>query len=199
MHFWDQSFSVEGYKYGTKPNAFLAWQAPRLRPGSRVLVPGDGEGRNGVWLAQMAHRVTSMDGSAVGLEKARALAAQRRVPIETVHADLADWAPEPGVYDAVVLTFVHLPPAIRAAAHRRLAQGLRPGGLMLLEAFHPLQLNHHSGGPRDETLLYTPDLLREDLADLFEEVLGWQGEVTLDEGPGHQGKAHVTRWIGRKR
>ena len=199
MHFWDQSFSVEGYKYGTKPNAFLAWQAPRLRPGSRVLVPGDGEGRNGVWLAQMAHRVTSMDGSAVGLEKARALAAQRRVPIETVHADLADWAPEPGVYDAVVLTFVHLPPAIRADAHRRLAQGLRPGGLMLLEAFHPLQLNHHSGGPRDETLLYTLDLLREDLADLFEEVLGWQGEVTLDEGPGHQGKAHVTRWIGRKR
>jgi 2-polyprenyl-3-methyl-5-hydroxy-6-metoxy-1,4-benzoquinol methylase len=128
MNFWDQNFSATGFKYGTAPNAFLADQAHRLRPGSDVLVPGDGEGRNGVWLAQQGHRVTAMDSSRVGLLKVQALAAERGVAITTELGDLTDWTPEPVSFDAVVLTFVHLPPAIRAGAHRRLAAGLRPGG-----------------------------------------------------------------------
>lgn len=196
MNFWDQNFSVAGFKYGTAPNAFLVEQAHRLKPGCDVLVPGDGEGRNGVWLAQQGHRVTAMDGSAVGLEKAQALAAERGVALQTVLGDLTDWAPAPASVDAVVLTFVHLPIAIRAAAHRRLAAGLRPGGLLILESFHPQQLQHRSGGPKDAAMLYTPELLSEDFAGL-EELLSWQGEVTLDEGPGHQGLAHVTRLVAR--
>ena len=196
MNFWDHNFAVAGFKYGTAPNAFLVAQAHRLKPGSDVLVPGDGEGRNGVWLAQQGHRVTSMDGSSVGLQKAQALAAERNVTLETALGDLADWSPEPAAFDAVVLTFVHLPPAIRADAHRRLAAGLRPGGVLVLEAFHPLQLDHRSGGPKDAAMLYTPETLRQDFSGL-DELLAWSGEVTLDEGPGHQGLAHVTRWIGR--
>jgi SAM-dependent methyltransferase len=198
MNFWDQNFAAAGYKYGTQPNAFLVWQAQRIAPGSHVLVPGDGEGRNGVWLAQQGHRVTAMDGSAVGLQKAQTLAAERGVALDTVLGDLADWTPEPGRFDAVVLTFVHLPPAIRAAAHQRLAAGLRPGGLLLLEAFHPQQLQHTSGGPKDAAMLYTSALLRADFGDALTERLAWQGEVTLDEGPGHQGKAHVTRYVGQR-
>lgn len=196
MNFWDHNFAVAGFKYGTAPNAFLVAQAHRLKPGSDVLVPGDGEGRKGVWLAQQGHRVTSMDGSSVGLQKAQALAAERNVALETALGDLADWSPAPAAFDAVVLTFVHLPPAIRAGAHRRLAAGLRPGGVLVLEAFHPLQLDHRSGGPKDAAMLYTPELLRQDFSGL-DEILAWSGEVTLDEGPGHQGLAHVTRWIGR--
>jgi SAM-dependent methyltransferase len=138
-----------------------------------------------------------MDGSAVGLQKAQALAAERGVRIETVLGDLSDWAPAPASFDAVVLTFVHLPPAIRADAHRRLAAALRPGGLLLLEAFHPLQLQNNSGGPKDAAMLYSPELLRADFAGQLEELMAWQGKVTLDEGPGHQGTAHVIRWIGR--
>jgi SAM-dependent methyltransferase len=197
MNFWDQNFAVAGYKYGTGPNAFLVWQSPRIPPGSDVLVPGDGEGRNGVWLAQQGHRVTAMDGSAVGLQKAQALAAERGVALQTVLGDLADWAPEPASFDAVVLTFVHLPPSIRRGAHRRLASALRPGGCLLLEAFHPQQLQHASGGPKDAAMLVTPELLRADFEGLLDERMAWDGEVTLDEGPGHQGLAHVVRWIGR--
>ena len=197
MNFWDQQFGAEGYKYGTQPNAFLAAQAHRLAPGSDVLVPGDGEGRNGAWLAGQGHRVTAMDGSAVGLEKARALAASRGVHLQTVQADLADWTPAPGSADAVVLTFVHLPPAIRLAAHRRLMQALRPGGLLLLEAFHPRQLPLRSGGPKDEAMLYTLAMLRQDF-DGLDECLGEEVETLLDEGPGHQGPAQVVRWIGRR-
>jgi SAM-dependent methyltransferase len=197
MNFWDQNFSVAGFKYGTAPNAFLREQAHRLKPGGDVLVPGDGEGRNGVWLAQQGHRVTAMDGSIVGLQKALSLAELRGVVIQTVLGDLADWAPAPASFDAVVLTFVHLPPAIRADAHRRLTAGLRPGGLLILESFHPEQLQHCSGGPKDAAMLYTPELLRLDFPEL-DEIQVWAGEVTLDEGPGHQGLAHVTRWTGRQ-
>lgn len=197
MNFWDQNFSIDGYKYGTAPNAFLVEQAQRLQPASDVLVPGDGEGRNSVWLAQQGHRVTAMDSSAVGLQKAQALAVERGAALLTVLGDLADWTPAPASVDAVVLTFVHLPVAIRASAHQRLALALRPGGWMLLEAFHPLQLAHTSGGPKAPEMLYTLDLLRADFAGLLTEVLAWEGEVMLDEGPGHQGLAHVTRWLGR--
>jgi len=197
MNFWDQNYAVPGYKYGTQPNAFLREQACLLPAGAEVLVPGDGEGRNGVWLAQRGHRVTSVDGSAVGLRKALALAAERGVALGTLQADLADWTPAPASADAVVLTFVHLSPAIRVNAHRRLAAALRPGGWLFLEAFHPLQLNHRSGGPKDAAMLYTLPMLREDFADRLTEVLAWEGEVRLDEGAGHQGLAHVTRWVGQ--
>lgn len=197
--FWDQRFAEPGYKYGTEPNAWLREQAAAWAPQRRVLVPGDGEGRNGVWLAAQGHRVLSMDSSAVGLAKAQALAARRGVPLETLHADLADWQPAPASVDAVVLVFVHLRPALRTPVHRRLAQALAPGGVLLLEAFHPRQLGRPSGGPKEVDMLFTPDLLRSDFAALLDEELAWCGEVPLDEGPGHQGLGWVSRWRGRRR
>ena len=198
MNFWDQRFAEPGYKYGTEPNAFVMQQAARLAPASQVLVPGDGEGRNGVWLAQQGHRVTSVDSSAVGLQKANALAASQGVALTTLLVDLADWSPEPASFDAVVLVFTHLPQDIRQRAHRRLAQGLRTGGLLLLEAFHPDQLRHASGGPKDAAMLYTPALLEADFGAMLTPLLAWHGDVTLAEGAGHQGLACVTRWIGQK-
>ena len=198
MNLWDQRFAEAGYKYGTEPNAFLRAQAARLAPRSRVLVPGEGEGRNGVWLAEQGHQVTSVDYSEVGLQKARALAATRGVELTTHCVDLADWEPQPSSLDAVVLIYTHLPDAMRQQAHRRLAGGLCPGGWLVLEAFHPEQLAHASGGPRDATMLYTPEQLDADFAGLLEPVLVWHGETQLQEGPGHQGLAHVTRWVGKK-
>jgi SAM-dependent methyltransferase len=196
--FWDQRFAEPGYKYGTQPNAFLAEQAAAWPPGWRVLVPGDGEGRNGVWLAQHGKQVLSVDASAVGLGKARTLAHAQDVSIDTLEADLADWQPEPTSVDAVVLVFVHLPSSLRSSVHRRLAAALRPGGVLLLEAFHPEQLNFSSGGPKDVDMLVTLAALREDFAPLLDETLGWEGEAVLDEGPGHQGAARLTRYLGRR-
>lgn len=124
MNFWDQHYTAPGYKYGTAPNQFVTEQAWRLPPASQVLLPGDGEGRNSVWLASQGHRVQTVDSSAVGLAKAQALAAERGVAIHTTHADLTDWHPAPASVDAVVLVYLHLPPAIRAPILHKLAQAL---------------------------------------------------------------------------
>ena len=202
MNFWDQQFSVPDFRYGQQPNGFLREQAARLEPQSRVLLPGDGEGRNSVWLAGQGHRSTAMDSSGVGLEKAVLLAGKRGVSIAVIQADLADWVPEPASFDAVVLTYVHLPPELRPLAHQRLFSALRPGGLFILEAFHPLQLGYHSGGPKAQAMLYSADLIRADLNQplipAFEEIMAWEGESLLDEGSGHQGLAYLTRYIARR-
>lgn len=197
MNFWDQQFSSDSFKYGTAPNAFLAEQASRIAPCSYVLVPGDGEGRNSVWLAEQGHRVLAIDASSVGLSKARKLADQRQVTIETECADLTHWvASRP--YDAVVLTYVHLPAECRQAVHQAVAQALRPGGILILEAFSPGQLAKTSGGPKNPEMLYSLDLIRNDFNGLLHETYGTEIETTLDEGPGHQGPACVTRYIGKR-
>jgi len=196
--FWDQRYAEPGYKYGVVPNAFLVEQTHRLIPGGCVLLPGDGEGRNSVWLALQGHNVLAVDSSAVGLEKARGLAAERGAQIGTLQADLADWVPTPGSADAVVMTFVHLPSSIRQTVHRRLAEALAPGGWLIIEAFDRTQLGRSSGGPKDADMLYPLELLREDFAGLLHEAFAWAGETMLDEGPGHQGAALVVRYVGQR-
>jgi SAM-dependent methyltransferase len=200
MNFWDKQYSaVEGYKYGTRPNAFLMAEAHRLPPPARILVPGDGEGRTGAWLASQGHDVLTVDISEVGVARARALAAELGVRVDTLVADLKAWAPPAGAFDAAVLTYLHMPPAMRTAVHRKVAAALRPGGLLLLEAFHPRQLGRGSGGPKEAELLYTLDDLRSDLSGALDEESGEELDVLLDEGPGHQGLAAVTRYRGRAR
>lgn len=198
MNFWDQRFAEPGFKYGTEPNAFLHDQAHRLSPASQVLVPGDGEGRNGVWLATQGHSVTSVDSSAVGLQKAQTLAASRGVALRTEVVDLADWQPAAASFDALILIYTHLPAAFRQTAHQRLAHGLRSGAWVVLEAFHPAQLGYSSGGPRDVDMLYSPEQLSADFEGLIQPVLTWHGQIMLAEGPSHQGLAHVTRWVGQR-
>lgn len=200
MNFWDKQYSaVEGYKYGTRPNAFLMAEAHRLPPHARILVPGDGEGRNGAWLASQGHEVLTVDISEVGVARARALATNLGVRIDTLVADLKVWTPPTGTFDAVVLTYLHMPPAMRTEVHRKVATALRSGGLLLLEAFHPRQLGRSSGGPKELELLYTLDDVRSDFNDALDHELCEELEVLLDEGPGHQGMAAVTRYRGRAR
>lgn len=194
---WDERFTGESFLFGTEPNRWLAAQAPRIAPGGRVLSLGEGEGRNAVWLAAQGFRVEAVDGSAVGLEKARQLAASRGVSIGTSVMDLAAFRPGPEPFDAVVLVFLHLPPGLREAVHRAAEGSLRPGGVVIVEGFTPAQLAFTSGGPKQPDMLYTAELLRGDLPGISWDVLE-ESRVELDEGPGHQGPAAVVRGAGRR-
>jgi len=73
---WDERYASGGFQFGEAPNDYLRSQSWRLRPGMHAVVPGDGEGRNGVWLAAQGLAVTSLDWSPVGVAKAEALAAR---------------------------------------------------------------------------------------------------------------------------
>lgn len=195
MSQWDDRFSSPDYVYGTEPNRWLRAQSGVIRPGGRVLSLGEGEGRNAVWLAGQGFQVDAVDGSAVGLAKARRLAAERGVALRTEVADLDAYQPEAGAYDALVLIFVHLPPALRARVHAAGAAALRPGGVVIVEAFTPRQLGRGSGGPRQADLLAEVSTLRGD----FPSVEWWvleEAEVQLDEGPLHRGAAAVVRGVG---
>ncbi len=193
---WDERYSAEGYVYGTEPNGFLVAKA-ELLPAGRVLCLAEGEGRNAVWLAEQGFEVTAVDASAVGLHKARALAAERGVRITTVHADLAAFVIEPGSWDGIVSIFCHLPPALRAEVHRRCVAGLRPGGVMLLEAYTPDQVGRGTGGPPSVELMMDAETLRLELTGLeFLELSETEREI--HEGVFHNGVGAVVRLVGRK-
>jgi 2-polyprenyl-3-methyl-5-hydroxy-6-metoxy-1,4-benzoquinol methylase len=197
MNPWDERFAKEGFTYGTEPSRWLVESAPHFRAGGSVLCLGEGEGRNGVWLARQGFTVEAVDGSSVGLAKARHLAATHGVLLRTTVADLEAHVPETGRHDAVVLVFLHLPPALRRLVHARAAAALAPGGLVVLEAFTPRQLAFTSGGPRQVDMLYEPATIRADFPGVDWEVLEEQ-EVDLDEGPLHQGRAALVRGRGRR-
>jgi len=196
LNFWDENYSIAGYKYGITPNEFLVEQSRSIPEGSKILLPGDGEGRNGVWLAEQGYQVTTIDSSKVGIEKALALAKSKDVTIQTRLADLTDWSPECGMADVVVLTYVHLEPLLRRRTHAKLATALKPKGQLILEAFHPNQLKYNSGGPKALEMLYTLEDIRSDFKGLLTEKFGCECQILLEEGPGHQGPAFVTRWVG---
>jgi len=193
--FWDERYAAPGLAYGSSPNRWLEARVGDIRPGGRVLSLGEGEGRNAVWLAEHGFSVDAVDSSAVGLEKARELAARRGVGIRTRVEDLAAYRPEPGAYDALVLVFVHLPPTIRTLVHAAGARAVKPGGVVVIEAFTPLQLGRPSGGPRQADLLYNITTLRSDFPGIDWQVLE-EAEIELDEGPFHHGTAAVVHGVG---
>jgi 2-polyprenyl-3-methyl-5-hydroxy-6-metoxy-1,4-benzoquinol methylase len=193
---WDQRYSDEEYAFGTEPNDFLR-SVLMLLPDGKALCIGDGEGRNGVWLAEQGLAVTSVDASGVGLEKARALAHQRGVAIATVHMDLADFVIERETWDVIVSIFCHLPPPLRQRVHRAAVAGLRPNGMFVLEAYTPEQIAYGTGGPPTAELTMNLQALHQELAGLkllhAEEL-----EREVHEGRYHNGHSAVVQLLAIK-
>jgi SAM-dependent methyltransferase len=195
--FWDERYAGEEFAYGTAPNDFLVDQVDRLPPGGRILLPGDGEGRNSVWLADQGFRPTAVDFSAAGLAKARDLAAARGVTIETVQADLTEWDWPAAAFDGVVAIFVHLPPEDRRRVHGAMLAALRPGGRLLLEAYRPAQLDYGTGGPPVPEMLYTREALAADFADARIQNLT-ETVRPVHEGRHHHGEGAVIQLVAER-
>lgn len=194
---WDERYAPNEFQFGTEPNDFLREQAERMPPNGNVLCLGDGEGRNGVYLASLGHAVTSVDLSSVGLRKAQELAAERGMSITTVQADLAEYDLGVDRWDAVVSIFCHLPPPLRKRIHSALVTALRPGGVYIIEGYVPLQLEHQTGGPPTEELMITERDLREELKGLSIELCH-EIEREIHEGPLHNGISAVAQCVARR-
>lgn len=195
--FWDSRYAENGFAYGTQPNVYLSSHSDLFTKGSKVLVIGDGEGRNGVWLAKQGCQVTSVDASKVGVEKAQKLAAEKNVKLEAILADLNDWDWPTSEYDFVIIIYVHFPPEVRALLHNKVISSLKAGGQLIMESFTTEQLKYSSGGPPVLEMLYTAEMMRDDFKLLeiqhLEECI-----ADLEEGKYHVGEGAVIRLLARK-
>lgn len=195
--FFDERYSAAGLTYGAAPNDFLAGAAGRLPTTGHALEIGAGEGRNAIFLASLGLDVLAVDQSEVGMRKAAALAADRGVKLRTQVVDLTDFDVAPGTLDVVVSIFVHLPPALRRAVHRRIVKWLKPGGVVVLEAYAPEQLPRATGGPKDPEMLVPLETLMDDFAGLTLEHRAATLRSVI-EGRHHSGESAVVQIIGRK-
>jgi SAM-dependent methyltransferase len=194
--FWDDRYGDSEYAYGTDPNVYFKSFIDSNTPG-KLLLPGEGEGRNAVYAALKGWEVYAVDQSRAGMDKAKKLAEINNVKIDYQVQDLSSYEPDVDAYDAIALIFLHLPPQVRDGIHQKLTSMLKPGGLLLVEAFSKAQLGRNTGGPPVLEMLYDEVVLRNDFSDLnILELYEIIEEYT--EGPYHQGEAAVIRMIARK-
>ena len=208
---WNSRYSTKDYAFGTAPNDFLQEAVSLLsteavslpnsgRQQPRVLVLADGEGRNGVFLAQQGYAVTSVDYALEGVNKAHALASRHNVAINILHADLCTFEIIPESWDMVVCIFFHPPVPVRQDVYRRAANGLKKGGVFILECYHPRQITYGTGGPPAAELMSTRETATTELGGktAFTWHICREQDREIQEGRLHNGMSAVVQLLGSK-
>lgn len=195
---WDQRYRDQEYYYGETENQFLRDHVSKFPAGSKVLCIAEGEGRNAVFLASLGYDVTAVDFSEKARGKALRLAEKRGVKINYIITSLEDFEFGEKCWDGIISIFAHLPSHLREVIYPRMEKSLKEGGIFLIEAYTPLQLEFRTGGPKDLDMLMTTSKLREELP-----LIEWdrlvEEKVTLSEGKGHLGESAVVHGYGVKR
>jgi len=198
---WDERYRDQEFAYGKDPNLFFKEWLSKFEPGA-ILMPADGEGRNGVFAAQLGWNVTSFDLSVEGQSKALQLAKENRVALRYIVGDLEQLSFERESFDAIGLVYAHFSGDKKSAFHKQLSDYLKPGGIIILEAFskkhiHFNKLNPEVGGPKDIDMLYAEAEIIADFEN-YEVIMLKEEEILLNEGKYHIGKGSVIRFVGRK-
>ena len=194
---WNQRFAAEHYLFGEAPNAYLQSQAAHLSPGNALAV-ADGEGRNGVWLAQQGLQVDAFDFSDNAIRKAFALAQSRQVAVHFVCSDWQSFDWRPAHYDNVVgIFFQFATPEERGPLFARMLASLKPGGTLGIQGYTPRQLDFNTGGPGKLAHLYDETLMLDAFGELdILDLRTYEAEIT--EGTGHQGMSGLLGLTARK-
>jgi SAM-dependent methyltransferase len=198
---WDERYNSEEFAYGENPNDFLTETLPQFKPG-KALFAAEGEGRNAVFAAGLGWDVSAFDLSEFGKMKAEKLAKKNQVSIDYTVGDIQTLAYKANSYDALVMIYAHFPASIKSSCHQQLITYLKPGGIIIFEAFSKNHLKHNSanpkvGGPKDIDQLYSIEEIKKDFQG-FEIIELIETEVELSEGSFHVGLGSVIRFIGRK-
>ena len=133
---WDQRYAVGQQLWSGRPNGALVAEVTGLPPG-RALDVGCGEGADAVWLARAGWQVTGLEVSGVALDRAAGHAQDAGVPIQWVHAGLAEAQLPPGSFDLVSAQYPALLRTPHGAAEQALLAAVAPGGTLLVV--------HHAG------------------------------------------------------
>lgn len=200
---WNKRYSETEYVYGEEPNKFFK-ETLDILPVGKILLPADGEGRNGVYAATKGWIVDAFDQSDRAKEKALALARTKGVNITYQIADIKEAIEKypPESFDVIALIFVHLPSEIKTKYHQALLSLLKKGGHLIIEGFSKKhvdyqQKNPNVGGPCESDLLYSMQEIESMFVGL-NTLLFTEVEVELSEGAGHAGKGSVVRFVGKK-
>jgi hypothetical protein len=197
--FWNERYQNNETVYGLLPNVFFKHSIDKINTG-KLLLPAEGEGRNAVYAAKNGWDVTAFDYSEVAKEKALKMAMSHQVTFVYQTTNFLSFQAEPASMDAVALIYAHMPPEIRSEFHHKVAYWVKKGGYVILEAFNPLQLELHSGGPKDVSRLYIQEMLKNDFPEHDWKIeLLETTETELSEGPFHEGKAQVIRLLACRR
>jgi SAM-dependent methyltransferase len=195
---WEDRFAGADYAFGKAPNYFLAGCKDLLPKSGRALAVADGEGRNGVWLAEQGLDVLSIDFSPSAQRKARALAVERGVTVAFDLVDLHGWDYPQAAFDVVVEIFTQFSsPAEREKKWSGMRRTLKPGGLLIVLGYTPKQLIYGTGGPKQLENLYTREML-ESAFDRFRNVTIVEEEIEMHEGASHGGMSAVIGLVARK-
>ncbi|MGD9932000.1 MAG: class I SAM-dependent methyltransferase [Mangrovibacterium sp.] len=195
-NFWDQRYAADEYAYGIKPNVYFRDVMGQLNPG-KLLLPGEGEGRNAVFAASLGWQVTAFDYSSEARRKAQLLAARRGVSVDYRVESYDEVQFSPDAFDALAFIFTHMPLGNRSFYHQKLLRYLAPGGVLILEGFSKAQIDYRTGGPSNPDMLFSREELAADFASLSELSIT-EAEIDINEGRFHQGKAAVIRVLGFK-
>lgn len=188
-HFWDQLYSNAPYMFGEEPNAYFAQKLATI-PKGKLLLPGDGEGRNAVYSALQGWEVHAFDLSEIGKQKADQLASKNGVEINFQVTDVRELEFPAESFDAMGLVFAHFNPEVRRKYHKQLLSYLKPGGYIILEGFA-----RPEGSLID--IRFNLEELKEDFNGL--EFIEFEKTIThLNEGMVIQGENKVVRVFARK-
>jgi SAM-dependent methyltransferase len=195
---WEGRYRTPDYAFGKEPNYFLAVCRTLLPRSGKALAVADGEGRNGIWLAEQGLDVLSLDFSPTAQEKARALAKQRGVSLTIAPADVHAWDYPEAAFDVVVEIFTQFSsPAERAKKWAGMRRALKPGGLLIIQGYTPKQLQYGTGGPKQVENLYTRAMLEAAFGDL-RDVTIVEEELEIHEGTSHGGMSAVINLTARR-
>jgi SAM-dependent methyltransferase len=148
---WDQVYASEPHLYTREANALLMEVTRDLKPGTALDI-GMGEGRNARYLAAMGWEVTGIDISGEGTRQAR----EGSPDICVVHEAIEQFAIGSARWDLVIGMYVH---GVMLRESARIIEGLRSGGLLVIEGFHRDVMQEGVEGLSGGLLGYTSNAL----------------------------------------
>ncbi len=126
---WNERYSKDDYLFGKEPTLVVKNYFETLRKG-KALDVAMGEGRNAVFLAEHGFLMEGLDCSSAAVEKAKKLAADKKVSLEAKAQNLDFFLMPLMKYDTIVMTYFK--PQKRFFSEIR--RGLVLGGTVALEA-----------------------------------------------------------------
>ncbi len=128
---WNSFFTADKPRFNLAPNAFLMQIAEKRAPGT-ALDAAMGQGRNALWLARQGWQVTGFDPADQALDVAQRAAAALGLKVQTVNARFETFDFGENRWDLILLSYA----GCTGGVVEKVEKGLKPGGIVVIEAFH---------------------------------------------------------------